>query len=54
MKQIQEQVIEEIKVRQHEEAEELLAKTKAIRQKITEVSGQWDAAEVIYEIRHAK
>lgn len=54
MKQIQQQVVEEMKIRHREEADDLLARTKTIRQKITEASGEWDAAEVISEIRHAK
>jgi hypothetical protein len=50
----QQQVVEEVKIRHREETGELLAKTRAVRQKITEASGEWDAAEVISEIRHGK
>lgn len=54
MKRVQgQQVIENIKIRRQTQADELLARTKLIRKRLTMASKDWDAVTVLRGIRYA-
>ncbi len=49
----QQQVVENIKNRRQIRSVEILEKTRSIRKKITDDTGNWDGVEVLRHIRYA-